>query len=273
MKKTAFAFRPLMAATILMTILSSCDKEGMEEDLQSSRDNALGEQSFNDLQDMADEAAAGELTSYKVDGEQLVYSSCATRTHDTVSNPRVLTIDFGTGCLGNDGRMRSGQVIVTYTGTIGQQGHFRTITTSNYFVDGNQILGTKTVMNEGLNTDGNVWFTINVDGQIIRENGTTIDWLSDRTREWIEGYGTPERMDDVYLVSGTHSGQSSDGRGFTAQTLEPIRKAKSCNWRTAGILEVTPNERPVRTINFGDGTCDNDAVVAINGNEHAIELN
>lgn len=273
MKKPMIAFRSLMVASTIMLVLGSCDKEKQEESMKDAKDSALGEQLFDDLQDMADEAATGELISYKLEDEQLVYSSCAIKTHDTLSEPRVLTIDFGTGCMGNDGRVRSGLVTVTYTGPYAEPGHLHTITTTNYVVDGTQIEGTKTVFNEGVNGNGNLWFTITVDATITKEDGEVLQWQANRTREWIEGFGTPQRLDDIYLVSGTHSAQSSDGTSFSAVILEPVRKVKACSWKTAGIVEVTKTDRPVKTINFGDGTCDNDAVVTVNGNDYAIQLN
>jgi hypothetical protein len=140
-------------------------------------------------------------------------------------------------------------------------------------VDGTQVEGTKTVFNEGLNAEGNIWFTITVDATLTKQDGEVLQWQANRTREWIEGFGTPQRLDDIYLVRGSHSAQSSEGTSFTALILEPVRKVKACSWKTAGIVEVTKTDRPVKTINFGDGTCDNDAVVTVNGNDYAIQLN
>ena len=45
---------------------------------------------------------------------QFNFTGCALVTRDTVLH--TLTIDFGTGCTGHDGRLRSGKVIVTYSG-------------------------------------------------------------------------------------------------------------------------------------------------------------
>lgn len=272
MNKRMLALRALMGIAALATVINGCRDTEDEMDLIAGQDNAAGEQSLMDFQDMADEAAKGNLASFKTAADFAIVSDCAVITHDTLSDPRVLTIDFGTGCVGNDGRTRRGKVIITYTGPYAEPGHLHTITTDNYFVNDNQILGTKTVLNEGLNDNGNLWFTVTIDAQIIKEDGTTIDWDGNRTREWIAGYGTPERSDDIYLISGTHSGQSSDGRSFTAQILEPVRKDRSCTWITDGVIEITPNSRPTRTIDFGDGTCDNSATVTVNGNSRDITL-
>jgi hypothetical protein len=273
MKKPMIAFRSLMVASTLMLVLGSCGKEKQEESMKDAKDSTLGEQLFDDMNDMADEAATGELISYKLEAEQLTYSSCAVKTHDTLSEPRVLTIDFGTGCMGNDGRMRSGLVTITYSGPYAEPGHLHTITTTNYVVDGNQVEGTITVFNEGLNANNHLWFTKTVNATITKEDGEVLQWQANRTKEWIEGFTTIQRLDDIYLVSGTHAAQSSDGTSFTSLILEPLRKVKACSWKTAGVVEVTKTDKPVKTINFGDGTCDNDAVVTVNGNDFAIQLN
>ncbi len=56
---------------------------------------------------------------------------------------------------------------------------------ADYFVDDNQIPGTKTVLTNAP-AAGNITFTVHVDGKIIKANGGgTITWKSDRThRLW-----------------------------------------------------------------------------------------
>ena len=40
----------------------------------------------------------------------------------------------------------------------------------------------------------------------------------------------------------------------------------------SGTIEHTPSQKATRKLDFGDGTCDNKAVVTIEGKDHAIEL-
>ncbi len=46
----------------------------------------------------------------------------------------------------------------------------------------------------------------------------------------------------------------------------------SCRNIVAGQLAITPDGKATRYINFGTGTCDNDATVTINGNVYNITL-
>ncbi len=262
----------IFAATTIS--LNGCRKENLDDNMNAAEDNALSEVSFSDVQSIADEAASGSMTSYKTGSSDGILSTCATITHDTISNLRVLTIDFGTvNCTCNDGRLRRGKIIVTYSDPYREPGHVHTITFDNYFVNDNQVLGTKTVTNNGYNTDGNLYYSIEIDGSIIRANGAgTLIFVSSREREWIEGESTPQWSDDVYLVTGTASGSNSQGGSFTAEITAALRRTVACHQFVSGTAEVTPANRPVRYIDFGDGTCDNEATVTVNGHEHIITL-
>jgi len=259
------------AAAISFT---GCKRENTDDSMNAAEDNALAEVTFDDVKSIADEAAAGSMSSFKTDASDGIMSTCATITHDTLSNPRVLTIDFGTtNCICNDGRSRRGKIIVTYSGPYNEPGHVHTVSFDNFFVNDNQVLGTKTVTNNGLNNNGNLYFSIEVDGSIIRANGAgTLTFVSSREREWIEGASTPERNDDVYLVTGTASGTNSEGGSFTAEITSALKRTVACHQFVSGTAEVTPANRPVRSIDFGDGTCDNQATVTVNGQEHIIQL-
>jgi hypothetical protein len=271
-KQRLFAAIMLFAATAFL--FTSCKRDNLEDNMRSAEDNALAEVNFSDAQSIADEAAGGNMSSYKSENSDGILSNCATITHDTLSDPRVLTIDFGdVNCTCNDGRQRRGIIIVTYTGPYREPGHVHTITFDNYFVNDNQVLGTKTVTNNGYNNDGNLYYSIEVDGSIIRANDEgTITFVSSREREWIEGESTPERADDVYLVTGTASGTNSEGGSFTATITSALRRTVACHQFVSGTAEVTPANRPTRYIDFGDGSCDNQATVTVNGNEHIIQL-
>lgn len=264
----------LMLFVATAVLFTSCKRENLDDNMRSAEDNALAEVNFSDAQSIADEAAAGNMNSYKSENVDGILSTCATITHDTLSDPRVLTIDFGdVNCTCNDGRQRRGIIIVTYTGPYREPGHIHTITFDNYFVNDNQVLGTKTVTNNGYNNDGNLYYSIEVDGSIIRANDEgTITFVSSREREWVEGESTPERVDDVYLVTGTASGTNSEGGSFTATITSALRRTVACHQFISGTAEVTPANRPTRYIDFGDGSCDNQATVTVNGNEHIIQL-
>ncbi len=65
---------------------------------------------------------------------------CATVTHDEEN--KTVTIDFGDGCEGPHGRIRSGKIVITYTDRRLIPGAVRTITLENFAVDSVQVEGT-----------------------------------------------------------------------------------------------------------------------------------
>ena len=118
-------------------------------------------------------------------------------------------------------------------------------------------------------------FSINVNGSIIKSaanGGGTITWTSTRQREWIGGESSPTWSDDVYLITGSASGTNAHGNTFTAQITIPLRREIGCHHFVSGRFDLTPTGKATRTIDFGNGACDDQATVTINGNVYNITL-
>lgn len=286
MKTKKRSYKIIFSIAIIGLGLFACKKNSTtDDDTAVASDHSYADAAFNDVQNICDQASTGSLTFfapvYSEDshqGNSSEKSSCTTITIDTIAIPHTIVIDFGqTNCLCNDGKERRGIINVSYTGHYRDSGSVHTVTFDNYFVNDNQILGTKTVTNNGLNGSGNYTFTISVDGQIIKANNAgTITFTSNRIREWIEGESTPEWSDDVYLITGTSSGTkttSSGSTNFSATITTALRRALSCHWFESGVIEVVPENHPTRIIDFGSGTCDDQAIVTINGTPHTVTLN
>jgi hypothetical protein len=142
-----------------------------------------------------------------------------------------------------------------------------THTTDNYYVNDIKIDGSKTVTNMGLNNNGQPYFNVEIDGQATLTSGTVVDYVSSRVRTWDSGYATPlNRMDDIYDISGSATATYSTGGGYSANTTSPVRVQVGCSFPTQGVIEMTPVNKPTRTINYGDGTCDAQFSVTVNGN-------
>lgn len=267
-----------MTALALFAViaLSSCKKESTDTDLTPASNQAIADESYNDVNNIADEAATTGSVSYKTDDANSLLSGCATVTRDTINMPHVTTIDFGTGCTGADGKLRTGRIIVTHDGPYRNPGTTITITFDNYFVNGNQVTGTKTVHNDGVNSDGHLSYSITVSGQVILANGNgTITWSSNRTRVWIAGESTAGRDDDQYAITGSASGTGSNGNTFTATITSALVRnlAPGCRRHfVQGTVDIQRTGRPGRTINYGTGACDDVAIVTINGVSHTITL-
>ncbi len=260
--------------------INSLEDGVSDSDVTTAIDNSLAESVFNDAESIANQASQGQLISFlpsfysnthKLDEEKKdVYekSSCATVSHDTSSSPKVLTIDFGSvNCLCNDGRNRRGEVIVSYEGRYRDTNSTHTISFNDYFVNDNEVIGTKTVLNNGVNSSGKINFSIEVDGKVVKSNSTdTIVWVSSRTRTWEEGSSTVFNwLDDVYLISGSASGINSAGVSYTVNISTPLRMALNCRWISSGVIEIEPEGKLIRTVDYGLGSCDANATITIAG--------
>lgn len=280
--ETKNLFKYLMVVATVGVLFTACKKEKdepVDKDTSGAADNALAEGSFNDASNISDQAAAGNLTSYlsanNGSDERGILSSCATITHDTTTNPRTIVVNFGTtNCLCGDGRYRRGIVNVSYSGHYRDSASTHTITFTNYYVNDNQVTGSHSVTNNGHNNNGHLSFTIAVTGTIIKaNNGGVISWTSNRVRVWSEGESTAIWSDDVYLITGSASGSHSNGNSFTANITSALKIKLNCHNIVSGGLDLTPSGKPTRSIDWGNGTCDNQATVTINGQVYNITLN
>ena len=265
----------LLSAAILMAV-AGCrkDKDETDTDTGSALDNSFAEATYNDVATIADQAAInGAVTTYRTgsDGSELL-STCATVTHDSISTPRVVTIDFGTvNCLCLDNRYRRGKIIVTYTGAYRDSGMTHTISFDNYYVNDYHIEGTKTVTNKGTNASGNVWFDIDVNGTITATTGQVLTWTSSRVREWISGYNTQIWSDDVYEINGSIQTVLTNGETVNWTINNPLTKANNCLWISEGTGVLNINGLEVG-VDYGNTTCDNKANVTVNGQTYEVTL-
>ncbi|HRH66105.1 MAG TPA: hypothetical protein PLU53_07395 [Bacteroidia bacterium] len=264
-----------------MTLMSGCRKDN--DKLSDNKDDFSGsaaemgqtENIYSDVDNMVAQASAtggiDQRLAAPAEDMQYNFTGCAIVTKDTVNH--VLTIDFGTGCTGQDGRVRSGKVIVNYSGGgYFSPGSVWTITFDNYYVDGRHVEGTRTVTNNGLNNSGNMNWSIDaVNMKVTRSDGSWRTWNSQRTREMIQGYGDSLLVNDVYKVNGTASSTHSSGGVFSALITDLIRD-NSCHWITSGTIAITPSGGIVRTIDFGNGSCDDLATVTKNGTTVTFHL-
>lgn len=268
-----------MTVAVISVVFISCKKEKDDDDKEttSSKDNALAEGTYNDVANIADQASTGSLSTYLApdnSGYKSMLSTCATVTRDTISVPRLITIDFGsTNCLCSDGRYRRGIINVSYTGQYRDSLSTHTITFNNYYVNDNKVSGSKTVTNNGHNSAGHLTYSISVNGQIDKATGGTITWTSNRTREWIAGESTWTWGDDIYLITGSANGTAATGNSFTVNITSALRKEIGCRHFVSGKFEMTPSGKATRYVDFGTGACDNAATVTINGHIYNVSLN
>lgn len=271
-----------LAAIVSAGIFSSCKKKEKEEkdsDTAGAADQSFASSTVNDMTSISDEAAKTySVSSFRTsDASGILAASCASITVDTLAAAKTITVNFGaTNCVCNDGRARRGVLIISFTGRYRDSLNVITVTPQNYYVNDNQVTGSKTITNKGHNAAHHLVYEINANIQIIKANsGGTISWQTNRQREWLTGENTLQWNDDIYSITGTASGSTSNGNSFSSNITSPLIRNMSFGCRrhfTQGTLEHTPGGKATRYIDFGNGSCDDQATVTINGNAYTITL-
>ena len=268
----SFKFTLLTCAFLI--ILTSCQKDENEstfnEDLidqETEIENLLA-----DLDAFSEEVIDSELGLLKsaslngTDDED----SCPVITYYRNSEPRKMIIDFGNECEGRDGKLRSGKIIIT-SSSFENLMTTRTKTFEIFSVNGRDIDGiiTKTVM---LNREDKTRIsevhedlTIASDGKIAFRKGTM-----NRMQEPGDLYN---RSDDRISSWGEVVTVWQDNLTVTKIILEenPLVFLSACHQIVSGVLFVSAGDKSW-SINYGDGNCDNQAIITRNGIERQKSL-
>ncbi len=275
-----FVFIALAVAFLTLIFLSSCHKEGTPIldalDHQTTNDESAADSQFDDILKTAEEAVDSVLNAIQFP-VTISVGACAEVTADT--NTHDITIDFGSGCTGYDGRTRSGKINVHYIGYYRNPNSSLSITLDNFTVDDITIEGTMTYNAVHRDANGHLTMVTNVkNGKITyNETGRYISWEMMKSLTWTEGENTGDPFDDVYEVSGNSSGVSTAGLTFTTNITSPITTKTAC-WNqyifypVSGVKEVKPSGFPTRKVDFGDGTCDKEVTITVNHDTYTVTL-
>ena len=259
----------LLVLGILTVLFYSCEKIEDVESTQATQDHLFAEQTFNDVGRIVEE---GFLSS----GINKSYPSYQLLNTDT-ANADTLIINFGPTNWLHNAKLRKGKLIITYTGKYRDSLAVMTTTFDNYYVNNNLIQGERIVTNQGRNNKGNMWFTIDVNNASINTPNGIINWNSNRTREWVSGSATYyDISDDQYKITGSANGTGVNNNGFSMEITDTLNVDLGCLPSCvikSGKVKITPNGYTERTINYGDGICDCNVDITINGTTYPIVVN
>lgn len=257
----------------------SCDKMNTSNDSDQAivYDNYRAQKEADDLLDAVNSAVIDYGLLRVDETTATLLPACAAVDFDTTASPKWLTITFsgpGNGCLCSDwdNKYRKGTIRATWTGKYKQAGTVITISTENYFVNGNKHEYIKTVTNQGVNGTGNLLYNVNVSLCKITYSDGIFNMTSRRTREFTEGQNTLTPYDDVYLITGSASGTTRSGQSFTWDITSPLKVMLGCLYVVQGTVAVQPSGDPERVVDFGNGTCDSNATVTINNVTYNLNL-
>lgn len=264
---------PVLFAATCFTLITSCTKNEPKQDNTKATavDNSsiLAERMFNDV----GKYTSGVLTNNKkstlksIAADVSPISSCLRFYFDFNSSPNKLVLDFGTeNCFCEDGLNRRGKILITYDAGYADSLATLNTTFDGYYVNNNQVTGSRTLSYKGHNQDKHPNWTVTINGSIIlANNGGTINYQATHNTAMIEGESTMDYKDNVFSTTGSASGTTPAGQAFSALVTTPLISTMKCNNFVKGVVELTPAGEPKRTLNYGEGDCDNKASLTVNG--------
>ena len=198
---------------------------------------------------------------------------CVTITAIAQQAYREVTIDFGTqGCLVR-GHVLKGQIVFTYTRDMEAQEILISYNLIDFYFDNKNVLGSRTILRERENDNGNPQFTHSLDLTVIWPNGAQASRNGTKIREWVEGVGSGIFSDNVFEVTGNWTTTFINGNSHTYEVITPLRREVICTYFVSGTLDVQRTNFG-GTFDWGNGGCDNQATFIFNnGTQIPITLN
>jgi hypothetical protein len=285
MKKNIILSIILVASSIL--ILDSCKKKKeVDNETQSVVDNAICEQQFMAIQPVVNSKGinqAGIKKTTSCDGAWIILGAMGgtntpNPTLDTLdanadglydNGPVTFQIDYGTtGCPDIDGITRTGKINIT---TAKRWSNFNTSVTVDLvgYKYGNVSYSGQITISK----PDSVTITTQVINGHCTDGTWNIDYACTKTLKQIAGYSTKTDLtDDEYSITGSSSGKNREARNFTTNITSPLIKKANCKWISSGTLDLTPDGYKTRTVDFGSGSCDDDATYTVNGQTVSFKL-
>jgi hypothetical protein len=278
------------------TFLFSCQKESSlnnsgttvteEQAATYSDESAQADASFDDVTDVSMTAADEDNTAsigridrfYHPDFAELraAIGLCATITVEPNDStyPKTITIDFGDSCVGADGKLRSGKIVLHLTGPIRHPGSVLTITFVNFYLNHVHLEGTKIISN--LSENNTIKFTVQVvGGKVTFRSGRGYSYESFKYKKQVAGMDTRIVRDDVFEITGWAKIKHNNGVVVKFETIDPLIKKVACPWISDGTLKIQINDRVLK-LDYGfpnNGDCDNKALLTWNnGNSQRVIL-
>jgi hypothetical protein len=192
--------------------------------------------------------------------------------------PNTITIAFGDSCVRRHDHVLSGNIIVQISAPKHEEGATRTITFDDFTIDGVVHAGSRTITNTGVDDEGNITLSKEVDVQLEFPTGETAIWQANYIVQQTQGGSTPVKLDDAFRITGGGNGVNRNGHAYEVTITEPLVHFMSCRWLISGIIsnEVTiEGEVQTHSVYFGypAGECDNLALVSLaDGTEKEIRI-
>lgn len=200
--------------------------------------------------------------------------SCATVTVQLTASTWTRTVVFDNCTLPN-GNVLDGTIIVSGSVNFDTPSHTISYTFVNFHHNNILIEGNRTIVRSMQSTTAldtvHPVANMSIDMTVTFPNGNVFHRVGNRVRELIEGFGTPMIWaDNVFSISGTWTTTFPAGTQ-TSTITTPLRVRANCPNIVSGVVEIVRNDN-TSVLDYGNGECDNQATLTINGTTTTITL-
>ncbi|MEQ8475139.1 hypothetical protein [Fulvivirga sp.] len=273
----------LVLAVLMTAVLVACGEEDMTENQSEAAEIVSAEAEmdavFEDVDDIssvslesADANSGDRIAEGDIEDDRIcegVFSYEGTREEGTI------TLDFGDGCIDANGNVRKGKIFISHVGSFFLPGSTTTLTFEDYSINDIQVEGKRTVTNITEDDRDTLSFSVMLEGgKVTWPDGTFATREVDHVRVWERALNP---INDRILVSGTASGTTRRGVTYASAIAEDLVFVKNCRRsRRAGLpvdgVNVITTSNKVITLDFGDGECDNEVTITVDGVEEDVTL-
>ena len=281
----------LMLGMIFSVLIISCSKNDDTDSTTISEDevgiNADIDIASDDVSNVLEEQLAITNLDGSGRGSAMVYAGCATitRTPAVGTVPNVgqtvtKVIDFGTRCVQPNGNILSGKINMSFVYNPSATTQTVTYIFENFYHNARKLNGQKTFTRSmtaaTATSQSHPIIVMNMDMLITLTDGRMLTRIGTRTREFVEGFSTSTLTDNVYDVTGNWTTTFPNTTVQSSTITTPLKLKLSCvapntSIITQGVISFVRNTNNA-TLDYGDGSCDNQAVFTLNGVSTFITL-
>jgi hypothetical protein len=310
MKKPKIITAICLAFTLTAITFSGCKKDDhsvVPSPVTASKDNSgvnenfVAASSFNDAAGMVTNGISRMMTAQQQNimlpvnfPENVVeplQAPCAKVTVNMETDPHTGVVDFGGACTDVYGNLRSGRILISWSGLLSEEGSKFALTFDNYYFNSNKIDGHVKVENKGKNAIGHFMFNVITRGSLTvfaprmsdnsvptsqRNAGKTMTYTAFNTIEWVMPDEPGLNSFQVYYIQGRSEGTTLDRTAYATEIQQPLKKLSDFPFYVSGTMKLTLNDgATTKKIDYGywNNQKDNLASVQIGSDmEMIIEL-
>ena len=279
----------LLIATIFALITVSCTKDKENENSALSVEETVIDVKIDGASDDISKTIDTQLTPEEgfsardAFGTEGFNPQCAVVTRvpafGTILTPGTVvtkTINFGTiGCVMPNGSVLKGKIIISFTFSPLAPTQTINYVFENFYHNATKFEGnrsfTRTMTVGTIGNPAHPIVTMNMNMTITFSNGAVVQRTGTRTREIIAGFLTPMPFDNVFKITGNWTTTLPNLSVKISTITTPLIIKANCSNIVEGVITFVRNGNTA-TLDYGNGTCDNQAIFTKNGVSTTITL-